>query len=210
MFPRLQGVKAFGTDGEQALTDAFSHEFPFSQRLICSIHVRRNIKDKCSEFHIPTQLSQQILNDVFGVKLGDVFVKGLVDAMDDDDFQKKLDAVIMSWEGYEVSSAANVDGFIQWFKLNKSLVIRDHMLRPIREECGLGCPPQPFTTNASKSINELLNNKVDYKKTELPLFIEKVKDIVKEQQKEVERAIIGRGKYQLRKSYKYLEIPEEK
>ena len=147
---------------------------------------------------------------IFGVKIGDVFVEGLVDAMDDDGFQKKLNTVTVAWEDHAVSSTADVNGFIKWFKLNKSLVVRDHMLRPIREECGLGCPPQPFTTNASESVNAILKNKVNFKKTELPLFIENVKDLVKEQRKEIERAIIGRGKYELKKGYKFLEVPEEK
>ena len=37
---QLQGVQAFGTDGEQALIDAFSHEFTFSRQLTCFIHVK--------------------------------------------------------------------------------------------------------------------------------------------------------------------------
>ena len=49
--------------------------------------------------------------------------------MDDDDFQKKLDTVIAAWEDHAVSSTADVNGFIRWFKLNKSLVVRDYMLR---------------------------------------------------------------------------------
>ena len=40
---QLQSVQAFGTDGEQALIDAFSHEFTFSHRLTCFIHVKRNV-----------------------------------------------------------------------------------------------------------------------------------------------------------------------
>ena len=75
--PKLQGVNAFGTDGEQALADAFNHEFPFSQRLICSVHVHQNIKQKCNELQIPSDLSQKILNDIFGIKIGDVFVEGM-------------------------------------------------------------------------------------------------------------------------------------
>ena len=46
-------------------------------------------------------------------------------------------------------------GFIQWFVTNKSQVICDSMLKPIREEYGLGCPPEPFATNASESINAM-------------------------------------------------------
>ena len=37
---QLQGVRAFGTDGEKAIADAFMHEFTYSQRLTCFIHVK--------------------------------------------------------------------------------------------------------------------------------------------------------------------------
>ena len=36
----LQGICAFGTDGEEALADAFMHKFTYSQRLTCFIHVK--------------------------------------------------------------------------------------------------------------------------------------------------------------------------
>ena len=206
----LQGVRAFGTDGEQALAEAFGHEFAFSQRLTCFIHVKRNVKDKCNEFHIPSDVSQKILDDIFGAKLGGVFVEGLVDASGDDDFQRKLDDVILSWQNCSVPSSANITSFVQWFVTNKSRVIRDSMLKPIREECGLGCPPEPFTTNTSESINAMLKRKLDYKQSELPAFIDKVKELVNEQQKELERAVIGRGKYQLKQQYQYLQVTESK
>ena len=89
----LEGIRAFGTDGEEALSDAFKHEFGFAQHLTCFIHVRRNLKDKLAECNIPVDLSQKILDDVFRKKLGSVFVEGIVDASDDSDFQTKLDAV---------------------------------------------------------------------------------------------------------------------
>ena len=58
----------------------------------------------------------------------------------------------------------------------------------------------PFTTNASESINAMLKRKVNYKRSELPTFVDKVKELIKEQQ-EVERAVIGRGKYKLKYQY---------
>ena len=76
-------------------------------------------------------------------------------ALGDDDFQRKLDDVILSWQNCSIPSLANIESFVQWFVTNKLLVIRDSMLKPIREECGLGCPPEPFT-NASESINAML------------------------------------------------------
>ena len=36
--------------------------------------------------------------------------------------------------------------------------------------------------NASESVNAISKRKVDYKKNELPVFIDKVKELVKEQQ----------------------------
>ena len=98
----LQGVRAFGTDGEQSLAEAFSHVFAYSQHLTCFIHVRRNVKDKCNEFHIPSHVSQKILDDIFGAKLGGVFIEGLVDASGDDNFQRKLDDAIISRQNYSV------------------------------------------------------------------------------------------------------------
>ena len=79
-----------------------------------------------------------------------------------------------------------MESFLQWFKSNKANVICDTMLRPIREECGLGSLPDVFTTNQSESVNTLLKHKVDYKRSELPVFIHKVKELVAEQQREVE------------------------
>ena len=139
---QLLGVRAFGTDGEEALGDAFAHEFAFSQRLTCFIHVRRNLKDKLAEYNIPTCLSQKIIDEVFGKNVGDVFVEGLIDAPNDIDFQHKLEALAQSWRSCQMQSSANLEGFLEYFMANKVPVIHNTMLRSVREECGLGCPPQ--------------------------------------------------------------------
>ena len=126
-------------------------------------------------------MTQKILDDIFSANYGGIFIEGLVDALGDDDFQRKLDDVILSWQNFSVPSSANIVSFIQWFVANKVHVICDSMLKPIREECGLGCPPEPFTTNASESINAMLKRKLDYKRSELPAFIDKVKELVNKQ-----------------------------
>lgn len=74
----------------------------------------------------------------------------------------------------------------------------------------MGCPLDPFTTNSSESINAVLKRKVHYKKSELPDFIDRIKEVVDEQQREVERAIFGRGKYKIRPQYSTLEVQEAK
>ena len=82
------------------------------------------------------------------------------------------------------------------------------MLKSVREEAGLGVPPSVFTTNASESVNAMLKRKVEYKKNELPSFVAHLKQLVDEQERELERAVIGRGKYQFAEAYRFLEIKE--
>ena len=47
--PELEGVRAFGTDGEENLVKALSHTLAFGVHLTCFNHVRRNIKHDLSE-----------------------------------------------------------------------------------------------------------------------------------------------------------------
>ena len=49
------------------------------------------MKEKLHECHIQKELCNDILSDTFGKKIGSVYVEGLVDAKDPDDFQAKVD-----------------------------------------------------------------------------------------------------------------------
>ncbi len=135
-------------------------------------------------------------------------MEGLVDSFSIDDFQAKIDSLFMKWRNFEISSSAELEKFIEYFNVNKVNVILETMLRPVREECGLGNPPESFTTNSSESINALLKQKVDYKKNNLPDFIEKVKQLIVEQHNEIQRAVINQGKYQFQSQYRFLMVPE--
>ena len=84
------------------------------------------------------------------------------------------------------------------------------MLRSVREEAGLGCPPDAFYTNASECINNVIKVKVKYKRSELPKFISKFHELCEEQEQEVERAVIQRGKYHLRSEYQHMTVSESK
>ena len=168
----LEGVRAVGTDGEQPLNDAFMHEFGFAQHLTCFIHVRRNVKERLRVCNIPTLHSTEILDDIFGRKLGTVYIEGLVDACDTTDLDSKVEKAVSKWRSFDHSSTTDLEGFVSWFQTCKVPVIRDSMLKTVREECGLGSPPDPFTTNASETANSILKNRVDYKQSELPEFLQ--------------------------------------
>ena len=50
--------------------------------------------------------------------------------------------------------------------------------------------------------------KVDYKRSDLPVFVDKVKELVDDQVKEFEAAVVNRGKFKLREQYRFLEVLE--
>ena len=194
-------MKCFGTDGEVALIDAFQHECPRSLHLICSIHVRKNTKAKLQDLGIPEQFRTLIMDDIFGKKLGAHYNEGLVDATSEMMYDKVFLSLTRKWREFE-TSITTLNKFIEWFRSYKSSIVKKSMLRPVREKAGLGRPPSPFMTNASESINALLKKKVNYKRNELPEFLEKVRELIREQDSEIEKAVINRGKYMINPEFK--------
>ena len=94
---------------------------------------------------------------------------------------------------------------LDWFLHHKVEIITSGMFQPMREDAGLGCPPASFTTNACESLNAVLKHKVNYKKNEVPAFVDRLKNLIDEQ---LERAVIGRGKYWFRREFQHLQIEE--
>ena len=172
--------------------------------------MRKNIKDKLHECNIASQLVTEILDDIFGRKVGSVYVKGLVDASNTDEFDVQVERLVTKWVDSAQSSTCELERFIDWFQSYKAPVIRGTMIASIREECGLGSPPAPFTTNASETANYMLKHKVNYRRSELPTFLKELKELIHDQQCEVEKAVIGRGKFELRDQYRFLHVAETK
>ena len=71
-----------------------------------------------------------------------------------------------------------------WFLQHKAHIMKPTMIKSIREEAGLGTPPKPFTTNASETINSVIKAHVSYKPSQLMKFVEKLKELVDEQERE--------------------------
>lgn len=204
----LANVQCFGTDGEIALIDACKQAFTLGSSLICSIHVRRNISAKMHELRISEGAKKMILDDIFGYSTGSHHTEGLVDAISESMFNSLLEVMSSKWNMLDLSEGGPLHTFTRWFKRYKCDMIVNSLLRPVREQAGLGCPPEQFTTNASESVNALLKNKVDYKRNELPDFLKKLKEVIDEQDEEVSRAVIGKGKYVMRPGFKQLEKSE--
>lgn len=75
-------------------------------------------------------------------------------------------SLVRRWQEFEVAATTS-KRFVDWFDTYKSGIIKKSMLRHVREKAGLRRPPTLFTTNAA-----LLRRKVDYKRNELPVFLQ--------------------------------------
>ena len=179
----LECIRAIGTDGEKALIDAFKHEFQFATHLQCFIHARNSVKRQLAEGKYPESVASEIVDEIFSKQVGSTYVAGLVDSASEEEFFGKLEAKKADWLKREADNAGVVGGFFDWFFQYKVEMITSSMLQPVREDAGLGCPPASFTTNACKSLNAMLKHKVNYKKNELPAFVDHLKSLIDEQER---------------------------
>ena len=199
--PSLSQLCAFGTDGEDALYQAFSAQFKEATHLRCFLHFRDNCKAKLHEVGVGNSVLIDILQDIFGSMIKGK--EGLVDSTDDVAFNSALQGLEEKWNSH-------APGFFDWFVKYKTQSVIDSMIKPVRVSAGLGNPPEPYYTNDVESINRVIKRKTNYKTCEWPDFCKLAYDLVKEQDTEVEKALIGIGEYKFKVKYKHLEIPLRK
>ena len=121
-----------------------------------------------------------------------------------------MERFVEKLQGVALPSQANMERLITWFQNHKAPVVKDSMLRSVREECGLDSPPSQFTTNACETGNSMLKNQVNHKRSDMINFLQKLNDLIREQERKVERMIIGRGMYELRPQYQSFHVPKTK
>ena len=93
--PSTRKLKAFGTDDERNVYEAMKSCFSDADHLLCSIHMLDNIKSKCVDLKID---SAAFVSEIFGVKSGEVKVKGLVDCVSDEEFEKEHERLTQIWK----------------------------------------------------------------------------------------------------------------
>ena len=148
---------------------------PHALQLRCFLHFKRNVQEKLRDLALPKQVAQQILDDIFGKREGNLRVEGLVDTTSVEDFELKFGALEEHWNKRE-SPYAGEKGpqLYSHFRRCQANVVCNHMRKDIREAAGLGSPPAIFTTNSSEAINSVLKRGVNYKKTQWPEFVQQM------------------------------------
>ena len=176
----------------------------------CFVHFRRNIEEKLKSLGLPSSVSQEFLNDIFGKRIGNTFQEGLVGSRSATEVEERIQQLKSVWDSREMSCAsAGGPSFHDFFCKYQADVVKYHMRSDLREVVGLGAPPSIFTTNGSESVNASIKRKVGYKESDWPKFNETMKDFVTSQHEEVIRALSGRGQYRLHPKFSHYGVTSQ-
>ena len=204
---KLKNIHAFGTDGEKALFDAFTSVFTSALHVRCFLHFRGNLEAKLSSLGIPKEDRIEFLHDVFGNP--SKLEEGLVDAADEQEFETTLSEFQKIWNARE-EKYNNPPQFYNYFVANCQEAVQTSMLKPHRVHVGLGDSLDPYYTNDVESFNKVIKKQVKYKAQELPQFISLMSEMVENQKKEIEKAIVNMGEYRIIKSHQHLCVDKQK
>ena len=69
------------------------------------------------------------------------------------------------------------------------------MIAAVRTQAGLGKPPTRYSTNRNEAMNNTIKKSLSYKEKYIAEFCKHMKDLIKQQFEEVEKAIRGIGEY---------------
>lgn len=82
------------------------------------------------------------------------------------------------------------------------------MLKPVRIDAGLGNPPRSYTNNDPEAANFIIKHELNFEAKKPDQFISEIKNIIRMQFSNEERAIFGRGPYRVRQDFTHLEVKD--
>ena len=103
--------------------------------MFCALNIKQQLNDR----NYPTTAATTVLHNRFGKQHADFFVEGLVDRVSEEEFDRKVATLGAKWNE---SNSQVSPAFHSWFVRNKADSIRSTMLKLVREQAGLGCPPE--------------------------------------------------------------------
>ena len=192
-------LKVYGTDGEQAITNAASEAFPFAVHLRCANHLKDNITDYLRKMLLPDAMVKDVLRDIFGT----TSERGLIHATARE-FDAKLSVLEKRWETLEKQHNITTPKIFKWFRLHVAPIIRDNMNTELLQSLGVG--GEKYTQNNSESVNAIIKRYVNFQKQDVLQFVNDLEECVQEQQNEVDKAILGLGRWSLAANYSSMRV----
>jgi hypothetical protein len=142
--PEMKNLKAFGTDGDKNLSDAFEVCFTSAKHLLCDIHMQDNIERKLKDLGITKGKAREYIDDIFGKTKDGIKTKGLVDSMSSEEFDHTLQNLYEKWKSIHPNGTLFLKYFMEYkadlikklhvFRVTKSLRIR-FSTKAIQSKC---------------------------------------------------------------------------
>ena len=195
---RLPGVKAYlqayCTDGELALREALGQEFERSVSFLCKLHVKQNIKEKCSKLQMSKAATEVIVNDIFGSE-------GLVHASEKTEYWAKVEELRKKWDTLEQKDTRRDPQFATYFVRHKADEVWNHLSAKVSREAGFGDEVQ--CNNVSESVNAVMKRWQNFEAKDMSTFVDDIKELVDKQRSDVNRAFLGlHSPYLVREEYR--------
>ena len=168
--------------------------------------MKKSVENRLVEMGITGKIKDDIVADIFGRQVGEVHESGLSDAESQESFRKQMEMVKENWSKCHLYGPK----FFQWFVKNKEKKMLNHVIVPVRQRAGLGCPPSKFTTNRSERTNgviqDFIRQRYGLRHVNVFSFCVALQDLIDMQDKEVELAVVGKGEYRICPAYQNLQV----
>ena len=176
----------FGSDDDKAQSKAIDEAFPNVKRLTCTRHLKENIH-LCDTVGCSMADRQRIIQQISGPK-------GMCYASD---------PVTLDIRQQNVAEVV-APTFIPY--LNQRIVPMIHMNLETKILTELPMTNRPWTNNNCESMNHVLKQATEWKSRCMLDLILILHNVVRSQQEDLKRALIGMGNYQLAKGYEKFEL----
>ncbi|XP_078701425.1 uncharacterized protein LOC144927697 isoform X2 [Branchiostoma floridae x Branchiostoma belcheri] len=170
--PELQNtLKGYGTDGETNLIESLEETFLNAKGYRCTVHLWKNIKDKCHKLLIPNSIKTQIIDDL----------KNL--CLTTPNFEEDFEMLERSWLRL-ANGLSTMSNLLKYIKRHIFPVLKDRVVVP-------GSQPYLYTQNACESFNAKLKRWESFQPKQIDAFIKDVKDMVLWQEENIVKAYLG-------------------
>ncbi len=191
--PERQKRLVVGTDDERAMRRAIAEKLPLSSNVLCTRHLKSNVDDFLkNKVGLTLGQRQEVVQALFGPS-------GVVCADDSLIFDERLKGIKDLCQTWSADSTS----FIKYLENRLEPLLRKGVFETCRDH---GIERQ-WTNNNSESVNHILKNLTEWKSLPLTELIGKLESLLKAQEKDLRRAIVGQGNYILAPEMKHHAVP---
>ena len=123
--PELKSIKAIGTDGEEALFNAFSKKIDNIIYLRCFLHKRQNIDRHLKTVGVSEYNRKDVIADLFGRQVGSKFEEGIVDSETPEEFWLRMAQIKHIWKERMGSKGEQVHSWVIKYKADEMCSFND-------------------------------------------------------------------------------------